>query len=59
MSVILIYNLLLKLYGMTMQIQTTKLDLEQEQKLAPALNREYIIEQHVYLSKKYFKVVIK
>jgi hypothetical protein len=44
---------------MTMQIQTTKLDLEQEQKLAPALNREYIIEQHVYLSKKYFKVVIK
>ena len=55
------YNLLLKCYKMVTQIQTTKfdLDLEKDQNVVAVFNRDYVIEQHIYPSKKYFKIKIK
>jgi hypothetical protein len=46
---------------MVTQIQTTKfdLDLEKDQNVVAILNRDYVIEQHIYPSKKYFKIKIK
>ena len=60
MSYILMYNFLLKIINeMTTQIQTTNLNSEKDRNADIVLNRDYIIEEHVYPSKKYFKVVIK
>jgi len=54
------YNFLLKIINeMTTQIQTTKLDLEKDQNVVAVFNRDYVIEQHIYPSKKYFKIKIK